>query len=116
MRNWHHKIIKLEEALSLIVTNNRTVIGVNEAQIEFENLTNPLHGLNYKAKNRGLFKILNGSVQKSSIIGQNSGQITPNLNIGHSGSHSTSVAGIILGNKLDSNNVVLPIKGIIEDG
>lgn len=35
MRNWHHKIIKLEEALSLIVTNNRTVIGVNEAQIEF---------------------------------------------------------------------------------
>lgn len=114
MRDWHHKIIKLDEALAIITTNNRTVIAVCESQIELEDLsTSPLEGLNYKAKNRGLFKII-GSVQKSSLIGKD-GNVTPNISIGNPSAHTTSVAGIILGNERDSSNIILPVRGVIED-
>lgn len=41
MRDWHHKVIKLNEALALITTNNRVVITVCESQIEFESLSSP---------------------------------------------------------------------------
>ncbi|MBN8641272.1 MAG: S8 family serine peptidase [Flavobacteriales bacterium] len=115
MRDWHHRIIKLNEALALINASNRTVIAVCESDIEFENLSStPLLGLNYKAKNRGLFKII-GSVQKSSLIGWNGSNVTPNIAIGNSSSHTTSVAGIILANEKDSSNTVLPVRGVIED-
>lgn len=119
MRNWHHRVIKLDEALALFTSNNknnRTVIGVYEnSQIEVESLTTPLNGLNYKAKNKGLFKVIDNNVQKASLIGNISGNVSENITIGNSSSHTTSVAGIILGNEYDSNNNVLPIRGIIED-
>lgn len=115
MRDWHHKIIKLDEAVtSLSGNNNRVVIGVFESQIEFENLSTPLHGLNYRAKNKGLFRITN-NLQKSSTIGQNSANISPNVPTNNSSAHTTSVAGVILGNREDSMGNLLPIKGVIED-
>ncbi|MCV9931741.1 S8 family serine peptidase [Flavobacterium sp. LS1R47] len=117
MRDWHHEIIKLDEALTALSTNNnKVVIGVFESQIEFENLSTSLEGLNYRAKNRGLFKITD-HVQKSSLIGLDATNknITPNILISDSSSHTTSVAGIILGNEYDSNGNILPIRGIIED-
>jgi subtilisin family serine protease len=115
MRDWHHKIIKLDDALtSLSGNNNKVVIGVFESQIEFENLSTPLNGLNYKAKNKGLFKVTN-NLQKSSTIGQISGKVSPNIPTNNSSAHTTSVAGVVLGNKSDSFGKILPIKGIIED-
>jgi len=114
MRDWHHKIIKLDEALTALPANNNTiVIGVFESQIEFENLLTPLHGLNYQARNKGLFKVTN-DLQKSSLIGQNGVNVTPNIPINNPSSHTTSVAGIILGNREDSAGNTLPIKGVIE--
>lgn len=115
MRNWHQKVIKLDEALALIEDDNRVVIAVSEGQIEFENIsTNPLHELEYKAKSRGLFKII-GNVQKASLIGQNSGNVTANIPLIKASAHATSVSGIILANERDSNNILLPVKGIVED-
>ncbi|CAI2769149.1 S8 family serine peptidase [Flavobacterium collinsii] len=115
MRDWHHKIIKLDEALTSLSGNtNRVVIGVFESKIEFEDLSAPLNGLDYRAKNKGLFKIVN-SLQKSSTIGQINGTISPNISVKNNSVHTTSVAGVILGNKTDNLGNILPIKGIIED-
>lgn len=114
MRNWHQKVIKLDEALASIQANNRVVIAVSEGQIEFESLTSPLNNLNYRAKNRGLFRII-GNVQKASLIGNNSANVTPNVTIGKPSTHATCVSGIILANERDNNNIILPVKGIVED-
>jgi Subtilase family len=114
MRNWHHRIIKLNEALALIPANNRTVITVAENRLEYENQVPPLNGLNYRASSRGLFRIINGNAQKVSQIGNSAGTLSPNVGINGASSHATCVAGIIAGNLLDANGVALPIPGVIE--
>ncbi|WP_294966278.1 hypothetical protein, partial [uncultured Flavobacterium sp.] len=86
MRNWHHNLIQLDQALVLInakiaadaaaeIAAQKPVtppfiptIGVADSgYIEFEGLTTPVNGLNYKALNEGLKKNL-GSVEKASLI------------------------------------------------
>lgn len=115
MRNWHQKIIKLDEALELIEDDNRVVIAVSEGQVEFESLsTDPLNELNYRARSRGLFKIV-GDVQKSSLIGQSGGNVTANIPLTEASAHATSVSGIILASARDSDDILLPIRGIVED-
>jgi subtilisin family serine protease len=143
MRNWHHNLIQLDQALVLInakiaadaaaeIAAQQPVtppfiptIGVaDSAYIQFEGLTSPVNGLNYKASNQGLKKNL-GSVEKASLIRRDSTfnillssgpTITANnLIYIPSSSHGTSCAGIILGNELNESNITLPIKGIAED-
>jgi hypothetical protein len=62
MRNWHHKAIKLDEALPFVSANDRMVVGVMEGLIEWEPVTPDLHGLNYKAKSPSLFKVISRDV------------------------------------------------------
>lgn len=109
-------MIKLDEALALIpAANNRTVITVAEGgDIEFENQIPPLNGLNYRARSRGLFRIINGNAQKVSQIGRTAGgAYSPDMGIGRPSSHATCVAGIIAGNSEDANGIPLPIPGVI---
>ncbi|WP_295094154.1 S8 family serine peptidase [uncultured Flavobacterium sp.] len=139
MRNWHHNLIQLDQALVLInakiaadaaaeIAAQKPVtppfiptIGVADSgYIEFEGLTTPVNGLNYKALNEGLKKNL-GSVEKASLIRKDptnfiaeSSAITNILN-NTTSSHGISCAGIILGNKDNESGVLLPIKGITED-
>jgi hypothetical protein len=116
MRNWHHRIIKLNEALALIPNNNiRVVIGVCEGIIECDFINPPQGGLGYRAVNRGLFRILNNGIQKVSIIDSNGVNVISNVNSLSKSSHATSVAGIIGGTEADVNNAALPIRGIIQD-
>lgn len=139
MRNWHHNLIQLDQALVLInakiaadaaaeIAAQKPVtppfiptIGVADSgYIEFEGLTTPVNGLNYKALNEGLKKNL-GTAEKASLIRKDiansiaeSSAITTILNYVTS-SHGISCAGIILGNKNNESGVLLPIKGIAED-
>jgi subtilisin family serine protease len=126
MRDWYQKIIKLDEALPLVSANNRVVVGVMEGLIEWEAVTPDLHGLNYKAKSPGLFKVISRnvlppgsgtiSVQKSSYAGIAPGiGASSNVNLADEASaHATSTSGIIVGNERDSANMILPIKGVVE--
>ncbi|WP_291131738.1 S8 family serine peptidase [Flavobacterium sp. UBA7682] len=129
MRNWHHSLIKLDQALLLIAPIPQTslaqvVIGIADGgMIQFESLTNPLEGLSYKASNAGLFKVVTsqtGPRQKSSLINFQGLNVTPELNTSTNfknttDTHAIRVAGIVLGNKVDQLNNSFPIQGIIED-
>jgi subtilisin family serine protease len=127
MRDWHHNIIRLNQALLLIsqinpqTSLNRVVIGIADGGfIEFESLNSPSNGLSYRAANRGLFKTID-TREKSSLINLQGLNVSPELNTATNfnnakNSHATRVAGIALGNKRDQLNSLLPLQGIIEDG
>jgi len=126
MRDWHHNLIGLDQALAAVAGNPVTpprlvTIGVADSgYIQFEGLTTPLNGLNYKASNEGLKKSL-VNVEKASLIRRDvsntvatSSALTYALD-NQTSSHGISCAGIILGNENNESNVLLPIKGILED-
>lgn len=108
MRNWHHKIIKLPQAIAKIPHRTPIRIGVMEGDIEYKMLNNPDNfGFNYQASNEGL----QDSSIKKVIHFIPSSPVRPSLTILNSSSHATSVAGVIAANDAPA----LPIKGVLSD-
>jgi subtilisin family serine protease len=109
MRNWHHIIIKLPQAISKIPLRSPINIGVMEGDVEYEMLSSPdTFGFNYQAVNEGLKDVS----RKKLLHFSPSSPVRPVLKtLLNSSTHATSVAGVIAANK----NINLPIEGVLSD-
>lgn len=111
MRNWHHKVIKIQEARDLLTSannlgNSNIYVGVIEGQIEFEVINNnsPLEVSNYKASHNS-FSDIGGSRKVFHRGVTNNNKFTQKLNFFSPSMHTTCVTGIISGN-LDTSNLI----------
>ncbi|MCP2027473.1 hypothetical protein L1276_002630 [Flavobacterium sp. HSC-32F16] len=108
MRNWHHNIIRLPQAIAKISNRSPLNIGVMEGDIEYEMLNNPdSFGFNYQAVNEGL----QDSISKKVIHFIPSSPVRAELTAIRPSSHATSVAGVIGAN----DTPTLPIKGVLPE-
>jgi subtilisin family serine protease len=118
MRNWHHKIIKLDSALNILGTNYLpTVVAVSEEIVQFEILQangNWIDPPNYKAVHpsfddiNGIRKIIlrNYFVDSTNIDHNSSSQTKSSLfkyDSNNFSFHAIAVTGIISGNDLGNN-------------
>jgi len=115
MRNWHHDVIKLDQARQLLTTTNINrfgssdlYVGVIEGEIEFKaiNSSAPLTINNYEPAHSS-FSDIAGS-RKVFFRGKDGTQFTQNINSFSPGMHTTCVTGIISGNE-DIDNLIYGI-------
>ncbi|MDQ6531271.1 S8 family serine peptidase [Flavobacterium sp. LHD-85] len=119
MRNWHHKVIKLDRARDLLLSKyinkygySNVYIGVIEGQIEFQatNSSNPLT-INDYTPAHGSFSDISGNRKvftRSSVISTDpkyNKQFTQNISTLSPSMHTTCVTGIISGNE-DSSTLI----------
>nr|WP_294781835.1 S8 family serine peptidase [uncultured Flavobacterium sp.] len=111
MRNWHHKIIKLDQARQLLSFNGISplgssdlYVGVIEGEIEFRPITNPPPlTINYAPAHPSFSDISNS--RKVFFRDKNGNQFTQNISSFAPSMHTTCVTGIISGNE-DVNNLI----------
>ena len=119
MRDWHHDIIRLDQALVIVnaipvAQHNRVIVGVAELGFfEFKFLATPANELNYVAVNEGLSKTVSPNREKSSLIRMSSAKVVPQLGATKADydtakdSHATRVVGIIVFSLSHDNNETL---------
>jgi len=114
MRNWHTKVIKLQEARSIITVNNYgdpdLYVGVIEGKIQYSKIVeeaSQFENYNYKSPNTHLE---NGSLDDRKIIYRErvdgsyyDENLKSDANEVVTMTHTTSVAGIIAGNDIGDN-------------
>lgn len=100
MRNWHHKVIKMEQARSLLPPANNigspnVYVGVIEGEIEFEaiNAANPLTVNNYRPAHPS-FSDINGT-RKVFYRRKDTTNFTQEISTLDPSMHTTCVTGII---------------------
>jgi subtilisin family serine protease len=110
MRNWHHRIIKIQEARNLLTTNNlgdsNIHIGVIEGQIEFSKIDNnsPLLNISNYRPTHNSFSDITGT-RKVFLRRNSNNRFTHDLESLKSDMHVNCVTGIIAGNE-DTTNLV----------
>lgn len=111
MRDWHHRIIELPQALLLLGNTDPILIGISEGLPELKQIPVDELGFSYDAANDGLAGYVEG--RKKTLAMRMGNPSFANLNFNFDvpvGSpHTTSVSGIIVA-KQDEN---LPSKGIL---
>ncbi|MGC4042035.1 MAG: S8 family serine peptidase [Flavobacterium sp.] len=123
MRDWHTKVIKLQEARNIIAVNNsgdpNLYVGVIEGKIEYSKIdanTSKYSNYNYKSPNNHL---ANSSGNKKVIYRQKvdgplyDENLYPDTNEVNTMTHTTCVAGIIAGNEISNVYGICPNVNIL---